>query len=599
MKAAGESIGSYRILSVTTTTLSHAIYTVDRTGKSSMAALLVLWSTISLPDENSRSAFLKQAEAGNIHYGDATIPILNEGIEEEHPYFTLAYSPANLEIIREQADYIDKELSNARSTHGTEEPDGEEINSTFLRAFAATLSFEQWQDTPTDPSHPRIAIEAASEPTIRFSSQKLTTDQLLQNHQSQQEATASTVPYTNYKATPAARKSRRALLLIPAIILVLLLLFLAIFGRSTIYPIIPAASATITITPTRPELNLIYNFTVVTDTPNTSNEVQGRKISFSSSQLTQTVDATGQGQTKPTEAKGSIVLSQISFSDGATSHTLGIISLSDADGVSITTDKEAQITQGGSVTIPAHASSAGSGGNIFADDLDGPVDLYDALTDTQNGTGYVTNPDAFSGGTDATPFTFVQQSDIDGVTKPFVNKVTNGLKQKVMQQVKTGESLAGEVQCSSAISSDHHAQDHAASVTVKDRITCSGTAYNKQAFNNIVLQTYRKSGTTDLGSGYTIVGATHMDPIPTSTDDNPPQLSVNVDAIWSYQYNQAQKQSLAASLTSKTQSAAQQILRARHDIQHATITTQGIFGNALPLSSSNITITVQKVSGLS
>ena len=167
-----------------------------------------------------------------------------------------------------------------------------------------------------------------------------------------------------------------------------------------------------------------------------------------------------------------------------------------------------------------------------------------------------------------------------------------------MQQVKTGESLVGGVQCSSTISSDHHAQDQATSVTVKDRVTCRGIAYDKQAFHTLALQTYQRNGITDLGQGYAIVGATHSNPVSTSTNDNPLQLSIDIDAVWSYQYSQTQKQSLASALAGKTQSQAQQLLHNRHDIQHATISTQGFFGNALPLSPANITIVVQKVTGL-
>lgn len=119
--------------------------------------------------------------------------------------------------------------------------------------------------------------------------------------------------------------------------------------------------------------------------------------------------------------------------------------------------------------VRAHFSVAGVVGNIgagqFSPHSAQPRDLS------------ISNPAAFTGGTDAQPYTFVQQSDINNAAAPLETSTIQNAKTDILQHVRSSEHLVGNIQCQSPnVTSDHNAGDKAKQVNVTVTTTCTATA---------------------------------------------------------------------------------------------------------------------------
>lgn len=372
-------------------------------------------------------------------------------------------------------------------------------------------------------------------------------------------------------------------------------LLLLIVGGSILHTTLSATSATITIKPMSNDIRKTYNVQLVAPPSSGNLMVTGRALSSTSQTLTQTVAATGQGHQDATNASGTIVVSQINLTNSTGNDELNV-SISDNNGVTVTGDNTAQIYNGGVISVPSHASPAGSVGNIAADDMDGNFQIIDHDSGAVIGTAFISNPNAFSGGADAYDYTYVQQSDIDTVANTLTAQLTPGTKAQVKGQTKKNELLDKDPTCTSNVSSDHNANDNASNVTVKVNVRCDALAYTNQDLQASALQAYKTDGNTQLGSGYSIVGVTQVGKPITDSGDS---FAVDIDGIWTYQYTAQSQQDLKKSIAGKTASDALQILEQRKDIQHVTLTTDGGFGTAMPTDLTQIKLIIGKVNGLS
>ncbi len=154
------------------------------------------------------------------------------------------------------------------------------------------------------------------------------------------------------------------------------------------------------------------------------------------------------------------------------------------------------------VPIPATAQAVnpGSNGNIPSEDINLPLgnqyisdcpkqpstlsitgaQSHSAITayplSQLHGYALVENTAAFTGGQDAQPYTFVQQSDIDVSATSLKNSTRQSAINDIHQQLQPNEHLVGDPQCTSHISSDHNALDRVNQVTVTVKTTCKATA---------------------------------------------------------------------------------------------------------------------------
>ncbi len=573
------SVGDYQVSSLLASSHFCELYEAQpEQTQNTLSVILAHWPKLEISGTEEADTFQQKVRQGSIRSGAQVIPILDAGFDKGHPYIVTPYSLDMLDTWRKQVSFIDHALLEAQRLH----PDDARA---LIDALLATFMSEATEAESAAPASPVEQDYLA--PTFY--------------DQAASASTASDLPYaagsTPSGDGPQPRNKRKVKWY--QIVLLVLLLALLIWGGSAIYAIIPASLATVTITPMKQQLTQNYSFGVVAGKP-AAFEIQGRQISVTSQRISKTVTATGKGHHNATQARGTVVLTQIHLFNPHNPGYLVTTTIPYADGVRITTEKEFPLSEGGTLKIPAHVEQAGSIGNLPADDIDGPTDLISAITKVQDGTAYASNPAPFTGGTDARDFAFVQQSDLDHVTKPFISQVTSATQERVMKQIRAGEHLAKDVQCKPAISSDHRVKDEASDVTIQVSLTCQALVYSEQTVYNAATSAYQHDGVAKFGAGYSIVGAMVMGTITAvnTIANSAPQLSLNVAAIWSFQYTDARKQDIGHLIAGKSQDAVRLLLHARKDIQDVAISTSGVPGSALPSSLTNITIVVKKVTGL-
>jgi len=393
---------------------------------------------------------------------------------------------------------------------------------------------------------------------------------------------------------PQAPKQQRRRPKIWQIVALLVLLAFVVWSAITLYTIIPASAATITITPVKKSLTHVYTLTVASGTSSDIFTAPGRQIAATSQERTKTITATGHGTHPATQAAGNVIISQIHLDDTRPNQYLEPSTITDINGVKVTTDKSVPISEGATVTIPAHAE-AGSAGNIAAHNLDGQIEIVDHTTQAHVGAGYASNPDPFTGGNDPVDFTFVQQSDIDGSANQFASDVTPDTKTQVQKQLHADEHFVQDPQCKPNIDSNHKANDEAGDVSIKVTVTCSALAYTDQALRDTAVNAYKHDGNDQFGSEYGVAGDV-VTSKPTRGDNN--TFTLKADGVWSYQYTSQRQQQLKNQIAGKKQQDALTFLHNRKEIKDVSLTTTGLPGNAVPSALENIKLVVNQVVGL-
>jgi len=584
MSEVGEFIGNYQVSSLLASSHACELYEVrPKDSQSTLPVVLAFWPELEVNGSEEANVFQQKVRQGSIHSGVDTIPILDADLDKGHPYIVSPYSTNTLDIWRKHVSFIDQALQDVQLLHPD---DAHALINAFLSVFMGNATEEE----PT--------ISAASYGQNYGAPASFDDQAYATAIDSNLPSPGSALPIEG-DLPPVPPPSDKKKVKWYHVALLVLLLILLIWGGGALYAIIPASAATITITPMKKQFSQSYNFGVVTGKP-ADLEIQGRQITVTSQRIVKTVPVTGKGHHNATQARGIEVLSQVQLNDPSKPIDLVISGLTDANGLQITTDEVVSISNGATVKIPAHIAQAGSAGNIPADDFDGQIEIVDTITNVRTGTAYASNPAPFTGGTDARDFTFVQQADLDKVTKPFLAQVTTTTQQRVMQQIHTGEYLAKDMQCNPKISSNHRVKDEASDVTVQVSLTCQALVYSEQTVHTAAASVYQHDGVAKFGDGYSVVGDMVMGTITTlnSPTNNAAQLSLNVAGIWSFQYTDARKQDIERIVAGKPQDAARLLLSTRKDIQSVAISTSGIPGSALPSSSENIKIVATKVDGL-
>jgi hypothetical protein len=397
---------------------------------------------------------------------------------------------------------------------------------------------------------------------------------------------------------PQRRRTGRLLLLAALVLATLLIVYGSIAYAShgkldPIHALGGPAPATVTIVPDSKVVSNSYVILGVSGTPDPAQrQVSVRPIINTVSSQPKQVAATGHNQTPGTQATGTLTFYSLASTPlTVAAHTVFTL----ANGVKIENNVAANIPAAslptaGFVTVPAHAITTGSAGNIAAFTLNTAC----CATDIK-----VQNTQAFTGGQDPKNYMFVQQSDVDGVVnavKPqLVQQATSGFN----GQLHAGEALAGSPQCSSKVGVDQPIGDtgvNVPSVTVSETVTCMGEAYDQKGAQNLVAGLLANEAKSTLGAGYVLAGNVITQISVQNVSKQSVSLLANAKGMWYYQITQAQEQAWAKLIAGKSPAAAQTIIESQTGVSKATIQVNGA---TLPTDPTQISFVVQSVPGLS
>jgi hypothetical protein len=391
---------------------------------------------------------------------------------------------------------------------------------------------------------------------------------------------------------------------------VLVVLFAIVFSLAYAYPkafnfplpsvpgIKTSSPATVTITP---DSKVIGNSYVIVAIPNgvpnaDQHQIAARTLSSQQTQ-TGTVTGTGHNQVPATTAKGTLTFLNGSF---ASSFTVGTNTPIPAGGISVYLDAPAVIpaatTAGfGSVTVPAHAATAGAAGNIAVQTISGTCCVAGGSIQVHNGN-------AFTGGQDAKDYHFVQQGDVDAFVSTTKAQLTQQANSALKGQLKSDEQLAQATNCPSTFQSSNQIGDQGVNIpntSVTVTVTCKAEAYDQNGMNTLAANLLQQKAKTELGTdsaNYTEQGTPIIhSQVQQINADQSVSLIVTVRGLWVYQFSNEQKLQLAKLIAGKPVDAAKTLLTAQMGVQDATISTNN---STLPTDPSQISIVIQGIPSL-
>jgi serine/threonine protein kinase len=181
----------------------------------------------------------------------------------------------------------------------------------------------------------------------------------------------------------------------------------------------------------------------------------------------------------------------------------------------------------GRVSGPAEAVVPGDNGNIPPGALNSPC-CSSFIT--------VSNPNAFSGGSNASVTHLVTQGDLDGVK----NELTPGLQRKALRQI-SGQLQPNEVQAGTPsytvnVSSDHPVGAAATQVTVTVTVSATALVYNTRIASDLARQLLTNEASQSLGPNYqphdNLSIATPT--VEQQSSDGRLYLSIAASGLWAY-----------------------------------------------------------------
>jgi len=358
-----------------------------------------------------------------------------------------------------------------------------------------------------------------------------------------------------------------------------------------------APSAAITITPnSKVEQDSYVIQAVTSDVDSTKRQVSLRQLTFSPQKQSRSVTATGLSHIAATAAAG-----QLTFYNGSTQdYWVGsTTAIPGPNGVSVAPDSPPVDIPGshpptdGTITVNAHATTAGANGNMAAGAISGNC--------CASGGFITVVSSAFTGGQDRKDYTFLQQSDVDSAVnelKPTLSQqALNGLK----GQIKPNEQLVSDAQCAVQPNVDQPIGDQGQNVTsanVTINATCTALAYDASGAQTLAQGLLKSKALSELGQGYMLAGTIMTKYIVTNVKDNVVTLQVAVAGTWYYQFDDQQRQTLAKQLVNKSRAVAQGLLNHYKGVAKASIDIPD-GGDILPNDPKQINITVVGVSGAS
>ncbi len=355
-------------------------------------------------------------------------------------------------------------------------------------------------------------------------------------------------------------------------------------GISNLPHIIPGttATATVTITPDSKNETNIYQILGVTGTPNPSmREVSARIISTTSPSQSKTVQSTG--SIPGTRARGSLT-----FLNSGSTKTFGSVILRGDSGVPVTFNGPITVNAlPGFLTVTGFAYDSGSAGNIGALDITGPCCA----------TGITVKNGAFSGGQDAQPNSVVRQSDINAAAGSLTASLTPGTQAALQKQIHPGEqAVSNTLKCTSAVSANHAAGDHAPNVTVIVSVTCKEEVYNQQAALTMAVSVHAKQISSDLGPNYALTGniVTQVTRVTMVDTKGTLAILVRAEGVWVYQFSNSVLQGFADHIANMSNQDAIKYLMSQPGVKAVKIDNPN--GNTLP-DAAHIKFVIEAIPG--
>ena len=317
----------------------------------------------------------------------------------------------------------------------------------------------------------------------------------------------------------------------------------------------------------------------------------GRVVNPITLSQSQTVQTTGKGHQDAKQATGSITF----YNGQATQVTVPAgTTLTGNSGEQIVTDQDANIPAEsqaipptlGQATVPAHAVTPGSRGNIAVGDINQPC-CTTAIK--------AINTTSFIGGQDERNFQTVAPSDITNTAAPLKTTLDQSMQDTLTGQLKSGEAL-GSPHCTPAITADHQAGQEATQVKVTVSETCSAVAYTSQELTSKVTQLLTSQVTKKLGAGYSLLENPQITVTGTTTARQV-TLSFTSVSTWVYALSSAQQQHIKAIIAGKNTQKALRLLLALPGIESASLQWSG-FGDATRIPKNLNTIHLMIFYGL-
>ena len=355
-------------------------------------------------------------------------------------------------------------------------------------------------------------------------------------------------------------------------------------GFNNLPHVIPGttATATVTITPDSKDVTNIYQIIGVTGTPNPSmREVSARIISTTSPSQSKTVQSTG-------SIPGTRATGALTFLNSGSTKTFGSVVLRGASGVSVTFNGPITVDAlPGFLTVTGFAVNIGSSGNIGALDISGSCCA--AGITVKNGT--------FSGGQNPQPNSVVQQSDINGAASALTLSLTPSTQADLQKQVHAGEQVVpNTLRCTSAVSANHAAGDHAPNVTVIVSVTCKEEVFDQSAALTMAASLLAKQASTDPGPNYALTGNIVAEVTRVTVVNTKGTLSILVKAegVWVYQFSDSVLQGFTNKIANMSNQDATNYLMGQPGVQAVKIDISN--GSTLP-DAAHIKIVIVAIPG--
>ncbi|GCE11123.1 hypothetical protein [Tengunoibacter tsumagoiensis] len=628
----GENFGKYRVLNVISSLPAGALYLVDYLEDSSQYSFLLFLSDLSLSSDEERASYLQRARGGLLIHNGQSLLIRDAHLQGNIPYLVFDCSESGQKFLLGYLQTFNAQTQRPELAehaalfpvwlqsivpNGTDEPTrvapalADEPTRvapaladepTRVAPALADESTSQGFDAPTQIVRPAEA--QASEPTVAAWQAPFVPAPFASPSSEGSNVRAPFEPQSNRASgtgfvTPPVKRGWKPTSWQKAVLIVLLLLILLGSGWAA-YTFIPAGNATVNLTSVQINWERDYTLTVAPAFSTADPlSVAGRALDADSQQHTVTVNATGHATHPATRAKGNIILSQVHLDSTAPNQVLEPSSVTNYNGVSVTTDNTVPLSEGATITIPAHATDAGSGGNIGANTINEDIEIIDNLTQVHVGTGHITNPDSFTGGAEPRDYTFVQQSDIDQATNTVIGQGTAEATDMVKKQAQPEEHFIKDPDCAKPqATADHQANDEAGNVTVSAKVSCNGLVYTDKAIRDVAVRDFQNDGKQKWGKLYNVVGDVVTDPATQSSSD-PTSFTIHAKGVLAALYLTKKEQNdLKSLIAGRSHDQAVDLLKGRKEIKGVSITTGGGLTTAIPQNLDNIKLVLSPVTGL-
>jgi serine/threonine protein kinase len=251
-----------------------------------------------------------------------------------------------------------------------------------------------------------------------------------------------------------------------------------------------------------------------------------------------------------------------------------------AQGISVATDKAVILGTACNATAPAHAVRIGPIGNISAHSIKQAY-LTSLIVD---------NPSAFAGGQFAQSYTTVQQGDIDQASSSLKGRIKQESLSALHKQLQTNEQYTSLPTCASKDTSNHQANDVATQVTVTVTVACTAEVYNPVEIQSRSLQMLNTRAESLFGPNYMLSGNIQATITHIATDAKHNTIVTTVaSGLWAYRVSRAHSNKLAQILTGNDKRDAQSIVSGQNGVQSVSISISNN-GNTMPSKANSIHI---------